>query len=95
MFDKVTQTLAASEESQYSAIDAAFAQEQAKFNTVQTHYFMLSDAEQEALMDLCSFRCNSPQEYSLKAEYLQEKPQRESMQNQHYTALLRSMQDVA
>lgn len=74
-------------------IKRAFAELEAKYqvNATDNAWRIASDAEEQALLEVCSYHCHTQGEHKARAEYLSDWSVRQSLFDEHYKALLQSM----
>lgn len=74
-------------------VKRAFDELEDKYHVNETDHawHVAEKTEEQALMAVCSYCCQTPDDYRAKAEYLSDCDVRQSMNDEHYAALLLSM----
>ena len=74
-------------------VKRAFNELEDKYHVRETDHawHVAEETEGQALLAVCSYRCQTPDDYRAKAEYLSGWEVRQSMDDEHYAALLLSM----
>ena len=94
--DQVMRELRKTADDQKIKVSEAFAKvEQDKvacgLAAIKLEYETASEAERDALLDICSYRCVTTEDYSLRGEYLAQPDVLCSMDESYHEALIQSM----